>query len=827
MGKRDTIINVIVNDKEVDSSIVKLQKMGEVDEKNAKQFKKNNDMVQKERVKTLGILEKARIKEQQIFKARERSNNPKAIARYNKLLDNQRTKIRQITGETNKQVAQMNMLQGAIMNIGAVMLASFSVQGIIQFASELKKLSIQMDADAKKNAVVFGDSLKYVTEEAQRNAHAIGLTTNEYVRASASTQDLLVPLGFAREEASKMSTNLTDLSGALSVWSGGTRTATEVSEILTKTILGETEQIKTLGIKIDQTSPAFNKRIKQMMATNDLSLEQAKAMEILNQIMTKSADAQESFATGTKTLAQSEAEVNAQLREQKETLAQSLRPLWLNMNKEMNTFITNTSAGLKELRTEFDLWWRGIVVGAEALGIMESEVTKNEKAIKRQANSMEDLSNAMMGNSGVNQSVEEFAEKTKASSNSIAGMMENITKLKNEWQVVDKGSERFKVLKNEIRLAEKELKKLMGGDANGQKKTEEETLLGKMTKEAGKLKKELQEQTLSGIINNETMRQYLDLVKQLELAQNNLSIAIRDSKIARGDVTAKAIFGLELLAEVDTETTDVVMDNEEKRTEKKKEEAKKRLEIERKESQAVLNSAMNTVNALQQTFSMYTQSRLTQLDNLVESEIITEEEGAKRKNDALRKQATVDKLFRTFGIITKTAEAVTGALALLPNPAAIPLSVFAGAVGLAQLGIVASTPLPAFKDGTKGKVGDGMARVGEEGEEFVFLPHGSKVLPNAQTKKYADIIDAMYDNKLDSWIMQNYVPNMLPAKATPSQQNDDFINKMIFGLGKEDFNSDAVVDTLKNLDKREDKRLNILVSSINKVVSKRNNLRRG
>ena len=74
------------------------------------------------------------------------------------------------------------------------------------------------------------------------------------------------------------------------------------------------------------------------------------------------------------------------------------------------------------------------------------------------------------------------------------------------------------------------------------------------------------------------------------------------------------------------------------------------------------------------------------------------------------------------------------------------------AIGAAEIALIAATPVPEFALGTKGKEGSGMAIVGERGQEAVFLPHGSKVLPNRQTVQHGELIDAMYDNRLNDYL---------------------------------------------------------------------------
>lgn len=63
----------------------------------------------------------------------------------------------------------------------------------------------------------------------------------------------------------------------------------------------------------------------------------------------------------------------------------------------------------------------------------------------------------------------------------------------------------------------------------------------------------------------------------------------------------------------------------------------------------------------------------------------------KKKDAMARKQFNTQKKLMMAQAVMQTAAAVTGALSLLPNPMAIPLAAIAGAMGLAQVAIIAST----------------------------------------------------------------------------------------------------------------------------------------
>lgn len=130
-----------------------------------------------------------------------------------------------------------------------------------------------------------------------------------------------------------------------------------------------------------------------------------------------------------------------------------------------------------------------------------------------------------------------------------------------------------------------------------------------------------------------------------------------------------------------------------------------------------------------------------------------------------RKQATLDRALKVFEITIQTALNI---VKVFPN---IFLQALAGALGALQIAAVLSAPLPTFKKGTKRKSDTGMAIVGEEGEEAVLLPQGSKVIPHRQTKEHENVFDAIYDNRFEKFVNQNYIaPALLKQKAEFEKQ---------------------------------------------------------
>jgi hypothetical protein len=218
-----------------------------------------------------------------------------------------------------------------VLKRGAAALAGFFT------IQEFNKLAVQLDSLNKKANIVFGDTLPQITKSAEDNARAMGLTTAEYVSAAAAAQDLLVPMGFTRQEATDLSVQLTNLSGALSSWTNGQISSVQVSEILNKALLGEREQLKALGISISENDLKNELARKGLDKLTGSTLKQARAATTLELITRKSADAQTAFANGSESLSIKQAKLAATLREIRDIVAVVLIPVFERLTSAIDT----------------------------------------------------------------------------------------------------------------------------------------------------------------------------------------------------------------------------------------------------------------------------------------------------------------------------------------------------------------------------------------------------------------------------------------------------------------------------------------------------------
>ena len=232
---------------------------------------------------------------------------------------------------------------------------AFSARAIANYGKELFNLAREMDAMDRKAQIVFGRTLPMVTEEARKNAEQMGLTANQYVDLASNMQDVLIPMGFQREEAADLSVQMINLSGALSEWTGGQMSAADTSRILQGALTGQRQSLRQLGITIQQSE--IDARLAEQ-GLNDLTgatLQQAQAAATLEIIMEKSADAQTAFAENTDSLVRNQAQARARLEEVRETLAMRLMPQWEAFARVQNNIAgiaVRLARGWEQQRTE-------------------------------------------------------------------------------------------------------------------------------------------------------------------------------------------------------------------------------------------------------------------------------------------------------------------------------------------------------------------------------------------------------------------------------------------------------------------------------------------
>lgn len=233
--------------------------------------------------------------------------------------------------DTRRAITGLNKLKSSVAGVAKGAAMAGAAAGALTIAvgvvgAKAFMLAAELEKVRQKTQLVFGDQLPLIKQWADTSATAMGLSSQQAQGLAANFGDLLIPMNFTREQAAAMATQVVGLSGALSEWSNGTRTAAEVSGILAKAMLGEREQLKTLGISIMETDVQGRLLAKGQKELTGTALQQAKAIATQELIFEKSQDAQAAYAAGSGSLMRVQNELRAELTTVKDEILIALIP---------------------------------------------------------------------------------------------------------------------------------------------------------------------------------------------------------------------------------------------------------------------------------------------------------------------------------------------------------------------------------------------------------------------------------------------------------------------------------------------------------------------
>lgn len=724
-------------------------------------------------------------------------------------LDKSLKRVDKSVGQSQRNVGNyesgLGKLRGGIGQLNSLM-AGFGVTlGASLFFDMLREsneLAKTLEGRSRRANIVFGESLDFVTKQAKENARVIGTTQSEYIGAAAAVADLLVPLGFQRDRSAELAAEVVNLSGALSDWVGGQYSSVEVSQIMNKAILGETEQLKQLGIVIDQSSKDFNNRIKQLEIEENLTREQARALDILNQITTKSLDAQTAFADGTASIAIQQERANAQARESKEAFAQAITPaliegtqLYSFVLSDLSIRLNSVSEALDSNNTRSEKLAFGIksLFGEatplppllrrwmnETIGVGSASLDAAGNIVK-QAQAAGQLGDTMNATSRARSKELELLDQEIEKKRKISEINLEISKLNTSLQDVN-NREDAKVIQENIKNLEAERDAILGvskaTDNTNKKRAQTITFFEMMEGAAKDLQKELGKMFRNGIIDAETFsRQFDDLNKAIQQFKDAATtpidlideedLLISSAKIFPPEEAAKlrqdfdtlkkGLEGVDLLGAIIGDNQEFIGN-----------------------LQSVLGEAGNLIGTFYDRNIQKIDDEINKNDEkyakLLDNETLSNqqrnaieaEQEAKRqalekkKREEQAKQAKAEKAATAAQIVIQTSLAVISALAQVPK---FDFGISAGAIaasyaalGAVQLATVLAQPIPQFKDGLftdyegKGIINDergnnfremvlrrtGKVEMFKDRNKQIDIKKGDRILPAMQT---SDIIN--------------------------------------------------------------------------------------
>lgn len=266
------------------------------------------------------------------------------INKMNRDLDRFSAKI--LKARREQKLLSQNTLQLGrdIRSTGLKMSTFLSIPIVLAGRSMVNAASDAVETRNKFNQV-FSDVQQKSSQVSRSFSKDFGVANSTAQRIIGTTGDLLVGFGFAGDKALELSRRTAELGADLASFQNIQGGAEDASFRLTKALLGETESAKMLGIVIRQDSQEFKNLMKHFQRTQGATLQQAKAMAVL-EIATK--QSQKAIGDVSRTW---EDYASVQRRAQQSTIAlkESWGRLLIPMALELNKVLISVSEGLQTL----------------------------------------------------------------------------------------------------------------------------------------------------------------------------------------------------------------------------------------------------------------------------------------------------------------------------------------------------------------------------------------------------------------------------------------------------------------------------------------------
>lgn len=226
--------------------------------------------------------------------------------------------------------------------LGMMAKAGLAVAGVAAVAYGKKLLGMASAAEEVDNKfrVVFKDVKKEADSMAENLANNYGLARTEAKKLMSNTGDILIGFGFASDSALNMANSVNTLAADLGSFNN--LPTEDVSRRITAALTGETDGLKALGVVVNQSDKAFQSLVKRKMQDEGITLQQAKAGAILNEIQKQSTNAIGDFARSQGSFANQSKILFANLQNIGEEIGKEMLP---GFTKLVSAIVEATSQG--------------------------------------------------------------------------------------------------------------------------------------------------------------------------------------------------------------------------------------------------------------------------------------------------------------------------------------------------------------------------------------------------------------------------------------------------------------------------------------------------
>lgn len=285
-----------------------------------------------------------------------------------------------------KAVEDGKALKGSLQKILGMIGITVTLGGIIKFGKDSVQAASDVEQMEQKFDTVFDNLRSEADSWAGNFAAAIGRSKNTIKTYLADQQNLFVGFGMAREEAMKMSEQLTE--SAIDIASFANLNEDNAINAMTKAVMGESEAAKTLGAVLNDSTRAAAMAELGYSGTYE-SLDQLAKMQVnYTAIMQQSKDAIGDAARSMGSFESNNRAFQAQIKDIKENVGKFLLP-YMNKGLEILSKLTSKVRDFseklgdvnKEGTTANKIWNKFTEYGEKAKIAIDKIVTGGKKVI--------------------------------------------------------------------------------------------------------------------------------------------------------------------------------------------------------------------------------------------------------------------------------------------------------------------------------------------------------------------------------------------------------------------------------------------------------------
>ena len=568
----------------------------------------------------------------------------------------------------SSQTNSFNALGNTVRNvIGGVI-----VFQAMRFSKQMVDMASSVEEMQSKSSVVFGKFVQNVRGQLEQFGNEVGRSTFELEQMASSIQDTFVPMGFAREEASKLAVQLTKL--AVDVASFNNASDTETMMAFQSALVGNHETVRRFGVVITE---ATLKQELLRMGINKSAKDVTNAEKVqarLNLIIAGTADAHDDASRTAGSFANQSKALGSALDE---LIVSAITPLLPKLTNIV-TGLTNTVKATEEFLRVIGLIPKDlstVIKQNEEMSRLydkEAEILERlDKVVDKRAKNT--LANELRITRDLIQSIKDMQV---ADAQARAGKERSIIVSQTNAKVLEEEAKKQKLL-NELKA------KSFDGTEKGI-----DASMGSF------------EQTFSNEARVKALQDLVTFEKQIE----EEGFANKLTRIQQQD---------ELLAEQQRIHADQTLKIAHETAMK---EFKRRKELFDKNLQLIKSGNASEINLEKMTGK--------------EMNALAKETGREALRELSKHNRTAFELNKAFAIkdaIISTAQGVSKALSM--GPFGIPLAIAIGAFGVAQVATIASTKYTGRRLGGRMNQGEPYM-VGEAGPEMVIPDRASNVVPN-------------------------------------------------------------------------------------------------